>query len=343
MPIIWSSNDHESTSLDYPARFEESLSLNNRYTVEMSCNHLGYSDKLLKMFPKDYRKNHNLFQFTIIREPLEMINSIYHYYKHFADYRCFQNSNNFSDFLINYDSYIADIGVGFPLCKNGVAYDLGYRDDEDEAIFEMINDLDRKMDLVLILEYYWESMVLLKYALDLSTSDVIAFKLNRAVVNENAILKNERPTELQKYQKLVHKNFPADTAIYNFFRKRFLSKIQTFGMDKMKVEVDILKQATRNEYEKCQVFEVIPLGKNGDFLPEQKVPENKIPWHPPNVRISSLLFNFSRSDDPNFYENCLYKTLPELKMGALVKKYQLEEGIVKRRTLSGWFNQLWYT
>ena len=327
MPILWGK--HGGTGIGYPASFNTRMVINKEKTARISTNHMRNSDELLKMF--DERRE--TFQFTILRHPYSLIKSSYHYFGQHVSTPCFTDSENFADFVNRYDELsrkvrttiwdkILNKNKNSPHCQNFMSFDLGYAENlywiEDEPAYKVANeterikfkndktkiqltkiidDLDQKMNLVLILEHYWESIILLKEALDLEYEDVIAFKLNRAIPADRSTIgfNSSNPETVEKYKQKIERHLPIDTAIYKHFYQIFLKKWHDYGQTKMKREVAKLKKITEISEKNCKVTEVIPQGK--DFFTEsQHIPENKLPWHPNNVKITTLLIDVDKDE-----------------------------------------------
>ena len=327
-PILWAKGD--GTGIGYPRKFTFDMVRNAPHSVKMHCNHVNPSEKLIEMFPeqKDMKKdNKKLFQFTIMREPLGLMKSAYNYFESTGASPCLGKSGTLKNYLDNFSKFSA-IKSYHPFCKNAVAFDLGYRNDVTDlkSIKNIINELDQKLDLVLILEYYWESMILMKEALGLTLEDVVSFKLNRAVSRPSKI--NISEEEEPKYRKLVQEYIKVDSMLYDHFKLKFEKKMDALGLDYINHQVEQLKDITNKKFNQCGVYEVIPASQYGGFLPSQNLPANKIPWHPPNVKITSLLLNMKKEDDEELYEDCLKRTLPELKMGKFTRESQYADGLI---------------
>ena len=351
MPIIFAGG--YSTTIGYPHKFSVSMVINKLHSAKISTNHLRPSEELYEVFTTGQE---NLFQFTIIREPYSLLKSSFHYYRSYSD--CFENAKDFSDLMKNYPKLALkdqqSDRASHPFCHNLLSYDLGYEKNlfaiagknafndkikkvqKDTRINEIVSDLDKKLDLCLILEHYWESIILLKEALNLSFEEVIAFKLNRAIPNEGKKMieeygfdtKNDDKLNNYYQNELIPKYLPIDTAIYKHFYQKFINKWKEYGEEKMAKDIKILKEMTKNLYEKtCQVTEVLPKIK-ARFKKNQNVPENKQSWHPPNVKISALLMDIPETDEN--YDLCLHMTLPENSMGGFVKNKQRKDGVIKK-------------
>ncbi|XP_047497908.1 galactosylceramide sulfotransferase-like [Penaeus chinensis] len=118
-------------------------------------------------------------------------------------------------------------------------FDLGFdptqvpSEDDLRAEFDRLN---RRFDLVMILERFDESLVLLKHLLCWTTDDIAYLKINelgnRAKYNFTA----EDKARVRALSTL-------DNALYDYFSKRFDDKVRHFGKTKMKWELEQLQKA----------------------------------------------------------------------------------------------------
>lgn len=330
MPILWSNQT--SFNLDYPKRFKPFMARNAKHSVRMSLNHLAYSEELLDMF--DRRASKKIFHLTILREPYQQLRSIFNYYSSLGTFRCLHQARILPNFLMNTNHYIyypsgEDRRESYPFCQNPLTYDLGFdnRVESPSKIFQIIDKIEKRFDLVMILEHYYESMILLKDKLGLEYEDVISFKLNKAISRPEIIGPVEYGKTLFKKAQ-EEKNFAlADSLIYNHFLKIFNNEVEKFGASRMKREVEILKTLTKDKFSKtCQVYEVVP-EFGFDFSEHQNVPAVKKPWHPPKVKISTLMTNITENDSN--YEKCQLLTMPEVSIGRFVRQKQMRTDFLK--------------
>ncbi|RMX45762.1 hypothetical protein pdam_00004141 [Pocillopora damicornis] len=120
--------------------------------------------------------------------------------------------------------------------SSGQMFDLGLQHkyyNDPVMIEKYIGDLAENIDLVLIMEYFDESLVLLKRELCWDLDDVVYFKLNQ----RSPEYKETNITDQQKMQISEWNN--ADAALYDFFNKTFWNKIsaqdQTFYQEVTKL------------------------------------------------------------------------------------------------------------
>ena len=122
------------------------------------------------------------FYFSIMRHPVTMLESAFTYYK---SIEAFRNATSLEHFLDrcwwNFKPRVAENQYA----HNNLAFDFGFDSDVtynstdlEERAQAAVASVERQFHLVLILEYFDESMVLLKRALCWSLDDVVSFRLN---------------------------------------------------------------------------------------------------------------------------------------------------------------------
>ena len=122
------------------------------------------------------------FYFSIMRHPVTMLESAFTYYK---SIEAFRNSTSLEHFLDrcwwNFKPRVAENQYA----HNNLAFDFGLDSDVtynstdlEERARAAVASVERQFHLVLILEYFDESMVLLQRALCWSLDDVVSFRLN---------------------------------------------------------------------------------------------------------------------------------------------------------------------
>ena len=172
---------------------------------------------------------------TILRSPVSQFQSTFSYMD-FAQLLGIKASNNplvtFFEDPTNTLAKISDLsqaGSVFPyfnLLKNGQSFDLGLKREEhfiDEKIKDAIREIDRSFNLVLLMEYFDESLVLLARKLCWDVRDVVYFKLNqRRSSDANTNLSDELVQKIRQWNK-------ADAMLYDYFNRTFWTKVEKLG------------------------------------------------------------------------------------------------------------------
>lgn len=213
------------------------------------CNHLHFAENgVREIMPADTKF------VAIVRNPVDLFESIMSYYA--KDVRAFQripgNSTRtkMKTFLDNPRKYYGyNMSHYERFARNAMMYDFGFdNSEEDESVIQgWIEYLDRTFDLVLITDYFDESMVLMKDELCWNMGDIEYLKSNSRSKNVESIsewLGQEYVDKLKEWNK-------ADWMLYKHFNATFTKKLDAFGRDRMAQEVSKLQNANRRLERNC--------------------------------------------------------------------------------------------
>ena len=169
----------------------------------------------------------NKVNIAIVREPLQrMISAAYYYRDVFGEgYLKRVPSGNFiKELIMHSEKYERG---SFSHTKNSMGKDFGFDPSTKEAdtnkILEKLKFLDKEFKLVLVMERFEESLVLLKRYLNWKLSDILFFQSNSHKHAEVNLTEEET-------RKHKNKCF-LDYAIYDFFTKLFEYKVEAEGPD----------------------------------------------------------------------------------------------------------------
>ena len=135
-------------------------------------------------------------------------------------------------------------------------FDLGYDNlsEDDDYIEKAVKEIDGIFDLVLITEYFDESLILLKEMLGWSWEDVVYIKLNSRYKKEDSNVHHDHlKMQTRRWTK-------ADTFLYDYFNAALCRKISAYGVERM--NRDLLELASRNE--QLQDTCILSVVKNAD-------------------------------------------------------------------------------
>jgi len=213
------------------------------------CNHLHFNEQgVQEVMPVDTK------YIAIVRHPVDLFESIMSYYA--KDVRAFQRipGNNtrtkMKTFLDNPNKYYGyNMSHYERFGRNAMMYDFGFdNSEEDESVIQgWINYLEKTFDLVMITDYFDESMVLMKDELCWSTEDISYLKSNSRSKNIESIqswLGDEYVDKLLQWNK-------ADWMLYQHFNNTFTKKLEIFGEDRMRREVAELQKSNRKLTKDC--------------------------------------------------------------------------------------------
>ncbi|XP_070547268.1 galactosylceramide sulfotransferase-like [Ptychodera flava] len=186
------------------------------------ASHLRYNrPELDKVVP-------NATYITILRSPVQRFESAFGYYDFASKFGLNETENALEEFMKNPDKYAKTVGVvRRGRLRNGMLFNLGFDhrfNDNDSAINEMIDKLDKELDLVLIADYFEESLVLLKNVLCWKFDDILYISKGIRSNNSHYVISKSVAERILKWNK-------ADVKLYEHFNRTFWKKINSYGAD----------------------------------------------------------------------------------------------------------------
>lgn len=194
------------------------------------CNHARYNrEELDQLMPKD------VAHVTIIRDPANQFLSVFEKFK-LGEILGINSTDSLSEFLSNPWFYLEKAlgneniqAIEFhrlQLARNGMMFDLGFDPldyDNQNSIRRYIKRLDKEFNLVMLTEYFTESLVLLKYLLCWDFNDVLYFALNaRTHSNQRTPLTEYLKSRIREWNR-------ADSLLYKHFNESFWTKVNSYG------------------------------------------------------------------------------------------------------------------
>ncbi|XP_073432691.1 galactose-3-O-sulfotransferase 2-like [Dendrobates tinctorius] len=285
----------------YPSFFRASyvngFSETTKQIFNIMCHHMRFKFTEVKKVMPD-----NTFYFTILRNPVSRMESSFAYYRNDGP---FKMATNLEDFLNNSKIYYKGTdGFGY-LGKDWMTFDLGFEpNDSSEQSVLAWHAMDNIFDLVLITEYYDESLILLKDALCWSFYDVLSFRLNSRSNSTKKTLTLETQEKIKSWNNL-------DWDMYVYFNNTFWKRVQTFGVDRMEHEVKELQKMRTVMSEKCLEDEVDPKEMRDKSLQ---------PYQSGMARILGYDLKVGLSEDDELL--CKRLITPELQYSRILKDKQ---------------------
>jgi hypothetical protein len=205
---------------------------------------------------------------TILREPLAQLVSAFQYFPEnifpINGHRNDKSLESFEKFIENSILSGAKVAIR-ENTHNPMAFDLGltamYRDKSEKQLADWLVDY---YDLVTIMEYFDESLILLKKLLSLEFSDIEYLKSNE---NRNSKKRFQSSDVSEKTKKQAYAMDKVDNALFKKANETLWKKIESFGFDNMEQE----KQAFRvyceqidqdNQFFHMSVMEFISFMRN---------------------------------------------------------------------------------
>ncbi|XP_045205662.2 galactose-3-O-sulfotransferase 2-like isoform X2 [Mercenaria mercenaria] len=201
-------------------------------TYNILCNHVVYNREAFHSIMPD-----DTVYVGIIREPVSHFTSAasyYGFYKHLRELSAGNLSQEkvVSEFLKN----PLQTRIQTYFVYNRMSFDFGIpklKFHDDTYVDKYIEEVDRDYSLVLILEHFQESLVLMKRILCWDTKDILYVPLNAMRNKPEFDLDSKDLENLRKWNS-------ADFKLYEHFYKVFTIKVESQGND-LKEEVESFK------------------------------------------------------------------------------------------------------
>ncbi|XP_070567028.1 galactosylceramide sulfotransferase-like [Ptychodera flava] len=183
---------------------------------DFMANHIIYHRAAMERIVK------NAKYITILRSPYTLIRSRFFYMNMFAKIR---NSPSESNPFLTYLKSLEPSGSTDPRCceppqGNDLSRRLGVCAKNCEELPDKIRQLENELDLVLLTEYYDESLILLKKLMCWEFEDIVYYPLK---VNKNPL-----PPITGKMKSIIDNISIVDMHLYNHFNKSLWEKVENY-------------------------------------------------------------------------------------------------------------------
>ena len=203
----------------------------NGEPAHILCNHARYYRPAMDIVMHSDTK-----YITILRDPVYQFESTFNYMELYRFLKLTNYSNPMQVFLSNPHGYLQNLlrnMKSFPesmhLVRNGMFYDLGFSslktNVSDGEIRNAIKNIESDFSLVLMMEYFDESLVLLKREFCWDLDDVIYIKQNQRKSGNGTSNKSLSP----RLKHMIRAWNRADVLLYEHFNKTFWEKIKQHG------------------------------------------------------------------------------------------------------------------
>ena len=146
------------------------------------------------------------------------------------------NSLSLEEFALK-DNKPNVISWGHMKFRDVTLFDFGLHVEDNDnmiAVQAKIKEIDKTFDLVMVMEHFDESMVLLKHLLCWEYSNLTSLKLNVRDEKTKSHVSDEARKKLAEW---LH----SDMVFYDHFKKLFKPKVKAFGEEKMSQELSKIK------------------------------------------------------------------------------------------------------
>ncbi|XP_070540579.1 galactosylceramide sulfotransferase-like [Ptychodera flava] len=301
--------------LGYPYFFQKSNMLESPDGIyNIFCHHTRFNNHVItEIMPP------NTIFVTILRDPVTVFESAFTYF--LIGRRC----GYADDDPLALQKFLEDPRACYNRLtkrshvRNNLFFDFGMEEgdfDSDELIDNAIRMIDQKFSLVMIAEYFEESIILLKNLLCWDFGDIKYFKMNAR--NEESI---KQVTDDMK-RKILSWN-SADKRLYDYFNQTFWRKVKQYGLNEMTRDVSELREINQLWKHKCLQSDEITEKGAGNF---------KI-FQPPGVKIN----NFQLRPEAEHNTECKMMVLPEIQFTSELRKRQfpqLQQQSPKRKRMN---------
>ncbi|XP_067833057.1 galactosylceramide sulfotransferase-like [Heptranchias perlo] len=176
--------------------------------------------------------------FTILREPASLFESSFSYYAPIVPFTwSIPGQDKMAAFLRHPRAYYDPIALNGHYLRNLQFFDLGYDKDMDPAdprLEGILQKLEGTFSLVMLTEYFDESLVLLKDLLCWELEDVMYFPLNARAPSHLWRPLPELEAQARAWNGL-------DSRLYAHFNRTFWRKVDSYGRRRMTWEVAELR------------------------------------------------------------------------------------------------------
>ncbi len=190
--------------------------------------------------------------------------------------------------------------------RNTLTFDLGGDKDRpatDEAYAQtFLAEVDQVFSLVLIAEYFDESLVLLRHLLSWDLDDILYVKLNMRTQSSKQRLTPDLPAKIRAWNSL-------DARLYDHFNASLWRQLSALGPDCVAREVRLLRQAQEKLMRSC-FGGGMPLLRSAAEIKNK----NLRPSQPKQVKILGydIPANFSSGLSSQDQKLCLKLIMPEV-------------------------------
>ncbi|XP_007900468.1 galactosylceramide sulfotransferase [Callorhinchus milii] len=298
----------------YPSRFDRSHVKGYRpgTCFNVICNHMRFNyEEVRKILPED-----SIF-FTILRDPADLFESSLHYFGRVIPLTWTMGSEDkLGEFLRDPWRHYDPNGFNAHYLKNLLFFDFGFDNNlspEDPRVLGGIRAIDERFHLVMLLEHFDESLVLLKELLCWDFEDILYFKLNVRKDSTVSRMTGELYRQATEWNAI-------DALLYRHFNSTFWAKVERYGRERMARDVAELRKVNDAMRSVC-----IAGGRAVDASAIQEA--SLKPWQPLGER-SIMGYNLKTNISKKERKLCRKMLTPEI-------QYLTELGV------NLWLTKLW--
>ena len=215
----------------------------------------------------------NTAYITILREPAAMFESMFTYFKKIC--QSFKNVPNGSleAFMEDPQRYYQP-NERIMAARNLLTFDLGGDKDRPETdadyIHDFVAELESSFSLVMIAEYFDESLILLRHLLSWDLDDILYLKLNMRSEGSKQSLTPGLANKMRAWNYM-------DTMLYDHFNASLWRQLEALGPACVAEELRLMRQAQERLMQSC-FGDRMPQLSSGKNIKNEKLR----PWQPGN-------------------------------------------------------------
>ncbi|XP_069475417.1 galactosylceramide sulfotransferase isoform X1 [Ambystoma mexicanum] len=238
---------------------------------------------------------------TVLRDPALLFESSFHYFKNVVPLTWkLSGEDSMSEFLRDPWHYYDPDGINAHYLRNLLFFDLGYDNNlnsESPMVEARIHEVEARFQLVMLMEYFDESLVLLRDLLCWDLQDIVYFKLN---TRRGSAISQLTP---ELYEKATNWN-QIDSKLYRYFNATFWRKVDAYGRERMARDVEELQQ--ENEKMKRVCIE------GGQAVDPESIKESDMqPWQPLGEK-NIQGYNLKNNIEKRYKRLCRKMLTPEI-------------------------------
>ncbi|XP_041842419.1 galactose-3-O-sulfotransferase 3 [Melanotaenia boesemani] len=255
----------------YPRSFASQLIHPHTLPANIITNHMRFNKAELKrLMPND------TIYITILREPASMFESLFSYYSHHCQSFKRVPNGSLEAFLKEPFRYYRPEENESVYARNTLTFDLGGNKDRPatDVLYAkaFAEEVERVFSLVMISEYFDESLVLLRHLFSWDLDDIIYIKLNMRTSSSKRSLTPDLDAKIRAWNSI-------DAYLYDHFNATLWRRLSALGLECVTREVRLLRQAQEKLMRTCfgnqmPIFRSAAEIKNKDLRPWQ--PSEKV-------------------------------------------------------------------
>uniref|UniRef100_A0A3Q2PZV6 Galactose-3-O-sulfotransferase 3 n=1 Tax=Fundulus heteroclitus TaxID=8078 RepID=A0A3Q2PZV6_FUNHE len=266
--------------------------------ANMITSHMRFRKTALqKVMPEDSK------YITILREPASMFESLFSYYSSYVQSFKEVPDGSLKTFLDDPLRYYGPNKGYSSYAHNTLTFYLGGENDRPAAdvayAHDFVKEVEKVFSLVMISEYFDESLVLLRHLLSWDLEDIVYLKINARTESSKKKLSPDLVAKIRSWNSI-------DAYLYDYFNATLWVKLSDLGLDCVAEEVKLLRQAQERLMTTCFGRES-PMERPGSQIKDSDLR----PWQPSN-KVGIVGYVLPENIDQETRALCLRFIMPEL-------------------------------